>query len=43
MNIAWLTGRMSEGEMLEEHPLQLAQLKANETKSPHSTESTTAE
>ena len=43
MNIAWLTGRMSEGEMLEEHPLQLAQLKANETKSPHSTGSTPAE
>ncbi len=28
MSLAWLTGRMSEGEMLEEHPLQLAQLKA---------------
>ena len=24
MNLAWLTGRMSEREMLEEHPLELA-------------------
>lgn len=30
MNLAWLTGRMSEQEMLEEHPLQLAELKAAE-------------
>ena len=30
MNLAWLTGRMSEEELLEEHPLQLAQLKAEE-------------
>jgi cytochrome b subunit of formate dehydrogenase len=30
MNLAWLTGRMSEKEMLEEHPLQLAKLKAAE-------------
>ncbi len=30
MNLAWLTGRMSEGEMREEHPLQLEQLKAEE-------------
>ncbi|MBK8857894.1 MAG: cytochrome b/b6 domain-containing protein [Opitutaceae bacterium] len=30
MNLAWLTGRMSEKEMLEEHPLQLAELKAAE-------------
>ena len=30
MNLAWLTGRMSEGEMLEEHPLQLEELKAAE-------------
>jgi len=28
MNLAWLTGRMSEGEMLEEHPAQLDRLKA---------------
>ena len=34
MNLAWLTGRMSEGEMHEEHPLYLAQLKANETNNP---------
>ncbi len=30
MNLAWLTGRMSEKEMLEEHPLQLAEIKAAE-------------
>ena len=30
MNLAWLTGRMSEEELLEEHPLQLAELKAKE-------------
>jgi len=30
MNLAWLTGRMSEGEMMEEHPLQLKALKAAE-------------
>ncbi len=30
MNLAWLTGRMSEKEMLEEHPLELARLKAEE-------------
>lgn len=30
MNLAWLTGRMSEKELLEEHPLQLAELKARE-------------
>jgi cytochrome b subunit of formate dehydrogenase len=28
MNLAWLTGRMSEREMLEEHPLELARLKS---------------
>lgn len=28
MNLSWLTGRMSEEEMLEEHPLELARLKA---------------
>lgn len=27
MNLAWLTGRMSELEMLEEHPAELARLK----------------
>ncbi len=27
MNLAWLTGRMSEKEMLEEHPLELERLK----------------
>ncbi len=32
MNLAWLTGRMSEKEMLEEHPLELARLKADEAK-----------
>ncbi len=30
MNLAWLTGRMSEEEMLEEHPLELARQKAAE-------------
>jgi cytochrome b subunit of formate dehydrogenase len=30
MNLAWLTGRMSEQEMLEEHPLELARLKSLE-------------
>lgn len=30
MNLAWLTGRMSEEELLEEHPLELARLKALE-------------
>jgi cytochrome b subunit of formate dehydrogenase len=30
MNLAWLTGRMSEREMLEEHPAELARLKAAE-------------
>lgn len=28
MNLAWLTGRMSEREMLEEHPAELDRLKA---------------
>lgn len=32
MNLAWLTGRMSEGEMMEEHPLQLEEMKAEEAK-----------
>ena len=32
MNLAWLTGRMSEREMLEEHPVELARLKALEAK-----------
>lgn len=30
MNLAWLTGRMSESEMLEEHPLQLEEMKKAE-------------
>jgi cytochrome b subunit of formate dehydrogenase len=30
MNLSWLTGRMSEGEMMEEHPLQLEEMKAAE-------------
>ena len=30
MNLAWLTGRMSEKEMMEEHPLQLEEMKAEE-------------
>jgi formate dehydrogenase gamma subunit len=34
MNLAWLTGRMSEKEMLEEHPLELERLKAEEAKKP---------
>jgi cytochrome b subunit of formate dehydrogenase len=32
MNLAWLTGRMSEREMLEEHPLELKRLKEEEAK-----------
>ncbi len=30
MNLSWLTGRMSEREMLEEHPAELAQIKTIE-------------
>ncbi|PTX91593.1 cytochrome c3 family protein [Opitutus sp. ER46] len=30
MNLSWLTGRMSEKEMLEEHPLELERLKQAE-------------
>ena len=30
MNLAWLTGRMSEREMLAEHPLELARLRPPE-------------
>jgi cytochrome b subunit of formate dehydrogenase len=30
MNLAWLTGRMSEREMIEEHPLQLEEMKAKD-------------
>ena len=33
MSLAWLTGRMSEREMLEEHPLELARIKAGEPRS----------
>ena len=37
MNLSWLTGRMSEREMKEEHPLELERLKAPEPPdSPHS-------
>lgn len=32
MSFAWLTGRISEREMLEDHPLQLKQLKEEEAK-----------
>jgi cytochrome b subunit of formate dehydrogenase len=32
MNLAWLTGRMSEQEMEEEHPLQLKEMKAEEVR-----------
>ena len=32
MNLAWLTGRMSEKEMLEEHPLDLERLKTEEAR-----------
>ncbi len=34
MNLSWLTGRMSEKEMLEEHPAHLAELKAQEAAPP---------
>jgi cytochrome b subunit of formate dehydrogenase len=34
MSLAWLTGRMSEREMLEEHPLELDQLKKTEAAKP---------
>ena len=37
MNLAWLTGRMSEGEMREEHPLHLEELKATERAAADST------
>ena len=30
MNLAWLTGRVSEREMIEDHPLELARLKQGE-------------
>lgn len=30
MNLAWLTGKMSEKEMLDEHPLELKRLKEDE-------------
>ncbi len=41
MNLAWLTGRMSEGEMQEEHPLQLAELKDAEAAARAAPETTT--
>ena len=34
MNLSWLTGRMSEREMLEEHPAELARIKAQESAQP---------
>ncbi|AOS46244.1 cytochrome c nitrite reductase pentaheme subunit [Lacunisphaera limnophila] len=34
MNLAWLTGQMSEAEMREEHPLQLEAMKAAEQTPP---------
>lgn len=34
MNLAWLTGRMSEREMLEEHPLELARWRPPEPPPP---------
>ncbi|HVU32932.1 MAG TPA: cytochrome b/b6 domain-containing protein, partial [Opitutaceae bacterium] len=37
MNLAWLTGRMSEKEMLEEHPVYLAELKSAEKPSADAT------
>ena len=39
MNLAWLTGRMSEGEMKEEHPLQLEEMKTAELIHGEATES----
>lgn len=36
MNLAWLTGRMSEKEMLEEHPVELERLKAEAASRPAS-------
>jgi hypothetical protein len=30
MNLAWLTGRVSEREMLDDHPLELERLKKGE-------------
>ena len=34
MNMAWLTGKLTEREMEEEHPLELERLRAAETPSP---------
>ncbi|MFM9031166.1 MAG: hypothetical protein ACKOTF_10900, partial [Opitutaceae bacterium] len=34
MNLAWLTGRLSEREMLEEHPLELPRWRPPEPPSP---------
>jgi len=39
MNLAWLTGKMSEEELLEEHPLELARLKAADAAKPPAAES----
>jgi len=37
MNLAWLTGRMSEKEMLEEHPAELERLKEKDPKGARET------
>jgi len=44
MNLSWLTGRLSEEEMAEEHPLELARIKRLEAKAQAdaSTQSTSA-
>jgi hypothetical protein len=34
MNLAWLTGRISEHEMREDHPLELERLKEDEAPEP---------
>ena len=34
MNLSWLTGKMSEREMLDEHPLELARLKTTDAATP---------
>jgi cytochrome b subunit of formate dehydrogenase len=42
MNLSWLTGRMSEREMMEEHPAELERLKkleANTPEAPHDSKS----
>ncbi len=34
MNMAWITGRLSEKEMEEEHPIELERIRSEETKPP---------